>query len=1087
MNYSPLCVLMGPARSGRRESLVEDYLRSLDQEQRSGRLGKCLWLAPSRLSVDDVRTELIDHHGRSILAPGIYTFDSFADAVIVASNREARPITTIQQKYLLQLVVENAIANEQLAHFGPVADTPGFLVQLGGWISDKKRKDEWAEEFAKNTRSRRDQELALLYGAYQRLLAVGKLYDGEGRFWAARDILETNPASHDRFTHVVVYGFGDFTVAQLDILRLLSERCEKMQISLTADGETSDDDTGVGRGMLFSRSKKTYEQLLRVLPKLTKEHTTSAQPSQSVWQNWKPSFRHAEQQLFGEVECKAAPTGIEIVGAAGQRQELEWVAAKIKEKLYSGEAQPEEIAIVARNLGSLAPKIADVLENHGIPHWLETRPRLSGGALSRVLQGLLRLKLEDWPFRLILELTGNRTISIFNQPAEMRPRDCLEEAIRNAQIPSGSKRLIDQLERWSKPASQEKADPAKRVAVARDLLQMLAARLDELPRSAEIERWAEHLETLLTELGVLDDPRLTLQWKILASELAALHLTQRWACQQNQSIDLRQSARLIRLIADQTPVPASGNAVGRVRVLTTESARHLTVPHLYLIDCNEQAFSSGHPVGQLDATGQRSAEEVLSDQGEMMYLFYTLISRATESLTISYPALDEKGQPLTPSPMLDELKKCFQPQEIPTVLQSPGLQVSEPTDCWSRSARRIQSVREAQRDSPELLAGLVNESSATGRTILAGINAIASRSQWEDFGKYEGLLTSPAAQADLARRFDSEHLWSPSQLEGYANCPFRFFSSHLLALSPPKDIAVANDLGRRGSILHQVLAEVHQKLSSQALEVDDDEPTREALAERFRQVLSEEVAAHPLSGLDESLREIERREIEGWAIQYADQEIQYRQKWQEIDRPPRPTYFEVRFGPEVRGSADETASPLSTKIPFELDLGNQQIRITGQIDRIDVGRIGNLTVFNVIDYKSGNKEISFKPEHLAAGKQVQLPLYALAAEELLLSGEKAQALAAGYWSIQNKGFEKGAIHLKSPDGNGLQPSEEWGQLRQQLVETLGNLVEGVQSGHFPVFNSDENCTRGCPYRTICRVGQIRALEKQWPPEQEQRP
>ena len=360
---------------------------------------------------------------------------------------------------------------------------------------------------------------------------------------------------------------------------------------------------------------------------------------------------------------------------------------------------------------------------------------------------------------------------------------------------------------------------------------------------------------------------------------------------------------------------------------------------------------------------------------------------------------------------------------------------------------------------------------------------VNKRANRDEFSEYEGLLGSSAVAKDLARRFDAHHLWSPSQLEQYGNCPFQFYAQQLLSLSAPKDITVANDLGRRGSILHQVLAAVHQKLSSQRLDLAEEESIREALVDRFRQALEEEIEAHPLSGMEESLREIERREIDGWASQYAEQEITYRRQWTELDEPPRPAFFEVRFGPEVSGSTEELASSLSTKIPFELDLGEQQIRITGQIDRIDVGRIGKVTVFNVIDYKSG-KDVTFRGEHLAAGKQLQLPLYALAAEELLLASEGAQAMAAGYWSIQGKGFEKGALHLKSPEGDSLQSSTEWEQLRGQLIETLRELVLGVQRGEFPVYNTDEKCTSWCDYRTICRVGQIRSLEKQWPPTEE---
>jgi RecB family exonuclease len=199
-----------------------------------------------------------------------------------------------------------------------------------------------------------------------------------------------------------------------------------------------------------------------------------------------------------------------------------------------------------------------------------------------------------------------------------------------------------------------------------------------------------------------------------------------------------------------------------------------------------------------------------------------------------------------------------------------------------------------------------------------------------------------------------------------------------------------------------------------------------------------------------------------------------------LDEPPRPAYFEVRFGPEVKTGESSARQDASTPLAFELDLGEEKIHITGQIDRIDVGRVGGVTVLNVIDYKSG-KQVQLKEESMHAGRQLQLPLYALAAEELLFAKQGARALAAGYWSIQGRGFEKGALELRRAEGHSLTDSEDWQRLRPQILATVRQLVSGIRAGQFPVFNENQDCTRWCPHSTICRVGQIRNLEKQWPP------
>ncbi|HYO24368.1 MAG TPA: PD-(D/E)XK nuclease family protein, partial [Lacipirellulaceae bacterium] len=152
----------------------------------------------------------------------------------------------------------------------------------------------------------------------------------------------------------------------------------------------------------------------------------------------------------------------------------------------------------------------------------------------------------------------------------------------------------------------------------------------------------------------------------------------------------------------------------------------------------------------------------------------------------------------------------------------------------------------------------------------------------------------------------------------------------------------------------------------------------------------------------------------------------------------------------------------------------------------DVGRLGDRRVFNIIDYKTSAKS-AVKEAEIHSGRQIQLPLYALAVERLLLAGERAAALSAGYWSIRGHGFGSkgggGVLAINAARDGALSPAAGWSHTEQRLVERIGEMIAGIRRGWFPVFNDDANCTSFCNYRTICRVGHIRSLEKQWPAPQ----
>jgi hypothetical protein len=60
-------------------------------------------------------------------------------------------------------------------------------------------------------------------------------------------------------------------------------------------------------------------------------------------------------------------------------------------------------------------------------------------------------------------------------------------------------------------------------------------------------------------------------------------------------------------------------------------------------------------------------------------------------------------------------------------------------------------------------------------------------------------------------------------------------------------------------------------------------------------------------------------------------------------------------------------------------------------------------------------------------------------------------------------------------------SPDWRLLRETVVRRVFELVRGVRRGEFPLHSLDEHCTAFCDFRTVCRVHQVRALGKQWPP------
>ncbi|MEX2091894.1 MAG: PD-(D/E)XK nuclease family protein, partial [Pirellulales bacterium] len=648
--------------------------------------------------------------------------------------------------------------------------------------------------------------------------------------------------------------------------------------------------------------------------------------------------------------------------------------------------------------------------------------------------------------------------------------------------------------------------------IALPFLRELAAALDELPTAATPPQWITAFTELGKRLGIqvfggwLGSSRPSLRdgaleppangdnnaaWQEVAKHFASLEQLADWLDESAPQLSREAVLDLLVDIAENESLPRKSDDVGRVRVLSAATARTVAAKHVFLAGMSEQAFPSPEPAGKLysaadyrffanAADQSRAAAELppIQRSQEEMLLFYEVLTRASERLTISYPALDDKAQVLSPSPYVTEVERAIFPAAI---TQHRALRPSPlPTDASPLGPTdwRIQAVHQALDGDLSLLAGLFR-SGATGsaNALEAALRITASRSRRDAFGPAEGLLESDAVRRRLARRFGSDHLWSPSQWETYAVCPYRFFMDDVLGLEPLGELVLETDHRRRGTLVHRVLADFHRR-AAELLGAQGNLSQHDVakFVTQFENVLEALVRATPHQGVEAALVELDRRQIAKWAPRYHAEHGKYDAAWAQLDQPLAPTYLEWRFGPP-RSDETDYEDPRSTAEPFVLNIGKEQIRITGRIDRIDVGKSAGRSVFNVIDYKSG-KRPSLSHEKIATGERLQPALYVMAAQALLFGDDSATPLYAGYWSMTN-GVTVDARYSLVCSQDQQAPSDQWESLRGEVIEQIGRFVTDVRGGNFPVCSRDDDCTSRCEFSTVCRIGQVRSLGKQW--------
>jgi ATP-dependent helicase/DNAse subunit B len=355
--------------------------------------------------------------------------------------------------------------------------------------------------------------------------------------------------------------------------------------------------------------------------------------------------------------------------------------------------------------------------------------------------------------------------------------------------------------------------------------------------------------------------------------------------------------------------------------------------------------------------------------------------------------------------------------------------------------------------------------------LMAAHDLARQRFQAHDFSAFDGHLRDPRVVADLQRRFGPECILSPTALESYIACPFKFFLRHAIGLELLEEPAEEIESTDRGLAFHRALSRLHNHLCGAGVH-QPDEVVEAALLERLDQAFAEQ--ASRASPAAEVLWNLEGERLKRHGRRYRSHWEQFLAPWLERGVRPRPAHFEVGFGLP----AEEGQTP---NAPLTIRMDDIEVRISGRIDRVDVAELPDGTVgFWVIDYKTGRAH-HYTSADLHTFRKLQLTLYALAAEQVLLRDQQARPLGLAYWLVIDGGAKVALPAHPRKAVAWFDETAAWRKVRELLQHWIVTLVSGIRRGDFPLKPRSEQCTQTCDFGAICRISQSRAVveRKTW--------
>lgn len=785
-----------------------------------------------------------------------------------------------------------------------------------------------------------------------------------------------------------------------------------------------------------------------------------------------PGFADA---LFTGVVPDGA-TAVTLLEAPDVARELEHVAVRVRALVDAG-VLPREIAVIAREARPTVDAMAAALGRLGVPVTARRRTALGHTAPGRAITAILRAVAEGWSRHSIAELAEHpllRTgldalvVNHVGYASALGSLDGWRDAL--AQLLA----RCEARERGEEDAEERRASlpPTDRVRATIDAWARLGPRLEALTVRRDLGAWcgwvAEALED--GEWGIsarLAEPCPDLDvWRTdlrARDEIADLARTWRAAtlafAHDAAPLDAAAFADRFALLLAQDLVTPPATDFGVV-VAEALAAGWRSFAHVFVVGLSSGAFPRRPSPGPLFDPAERrllagaglALDPVDAWRDRERELFRVLCAGARESLTLSWPAMDDEGREVARSAYVDEA--------VAALARRAGIADPDEVEAALRDAGLLQVIETHE----QLTAGFPAVHSAEA---LARARAAAARERARSTAAtpWNGAIEDAALVAELAERYGESYQWSATQLEEAAKCRWHWFAARQLRLEARSDADDLMEPTTRGAILHDALDRFFAAAATQFgspvyLRTADAAPARRLLAASLDAAWAAMEAGGAWLG-PVATRAVARAELATELDEYLAFEIEWNEK--SFSRSATTARANVRTG-AVEGEFAFDDVPLEG--------GGVSFRLRGKVDRVDRGvdeRVpGAERYVAAIDYKSSiwSTPAAGDKKGWDDGIVLQVPLYA-AALRALRPGDQLARME--YRTIR----APKAVHqlvLAPLKSDTLQDAPEAEERLARALDAAGARIAQVRGGELPAAPTESaGCSPYCPARDICRI------------------
>ena len=804
-----------------------------------------------------------------------------------------------------------------------------------------------AENITDQTLSTKLCETALVLETFEALLSQSYV-DPLDNLSRLKNILLEN---QNLFFNKVLYidAFSGFTKMQLDILRILLDRCREVNIALTLDPDGDDTDE------VFKVSRATYNQLKQLakadfvdIKAPVKLYEPVRFSNKELYAMEKGVFRHDVEPY------EATPQNIVLYNATDLYNECEFVARRIRQLVINEGLLYNDISVICRDDKAYRGILDVMLEKYDIPYFIDSHRDITVKPVIRLVNSIFRLITDGFlredvlsllktgltacsdseitafeSYVYVWNLSGKRLCEPFTQNPRGYAEAFTDADTQNLQTAEAARtKIILPL-------------LAFRQAIAGKTGREITRLLYELLEALEVPDALRNMYDALQKDDVSDISAEQIRvWGLL---MDALDKTV--AAVGDMTLSAERYFELLTIQISNIEFSRIPQTLDCVTITTAQRVRATKQKAAFLIGCVDGEFPaaprasglfSSYEIKQLLLNEIHISDDFSYIASLETFMAYNALAAPSDKLFVSYPSVNLEGEKCKPSAILTELIKVL-----------PGLWLRDKTDYDSRVDAMFALTPAFEEYARSLSAN---------STALNGLKDF-----FEHDSRYRSGVQAVKRALDHtpfqiehpenARLLFGENLTiSASQIEKFSECRFAYFCNYGLRVRERKKAEI-NPM-EYGTLVHYIL----EKFFTEYSKKEYSELSSDDILTFVRQTVSAYLEGYLGGSETKEKAFLYRLEVLCSNIHLLLMHLIEEMLQSDFDVAD----CELKIGGDIPA--------YTVKLPT-----GQNIAVCGSIDRVDIMETGGEKYIRIVDYKTGSK--TFKLSDILYGLNLQMLLY----------------------------------------------------------------------------------------------------------------